>query len=118
MSEIISRRLGTPTYSPEMLEIVRAWNEWGSTDTNDETVIDHLRGNCNTAIAKLVETKRLTWAHVGELALAWRILCWQGDECISWVEDASVERALWKAIEELTGASMDEGETIALRQAS
>jgi hypothetical protein len=63
-----------------------------------------------------VAVEDITWEHIGELALAWRIRQWNGDNCDAWEAEPDIERALWKAIEKLTGMSMTDGQTVTLKR--
>jgi hypothetical protein len=68
------------------------------------------------AIDRLVAIEDVTAEHVGELALVWRIGDWHGDECVALDANDTIERALWKAIEKLTGMSMTDGQTVTLKR--
>jgi hypothetical protein len=86
--------------SPQFLECFALYNAWGAGVSDDDA--DRMMELYDAACDRLMANE-VSWQHVGELAAIWRMTWWQDDEKTGDPKNPDIERALWKAIEKLTG---------------
>jgi hypothetical protein len=99
----------SPPYRPSQayLDCVAAREREMTTDLGDEEGDRHMRENGKVVDRFLAFDGPTTMERLGEIALIWRLNGWEDSD--KGDQSEKLERALWQAIEELTGVKPQGG---------
>ena len=100
------------SYAPSQgyLDCVAAWKREMVQGLGDDEGDRVMRENCKVVDRFLGYDGPITIERLGEIALVWRLNWWQDDDKIGdGSQSVKLERALWQAIEKLTGVKPQGG---------
>jgi hypothetical protein len=93
--------------SASFRECVALYDGWGAYDSDEDA--DQAMERYEVARDRFLAEPVTSGQRVGEIAVLWRLEWWSGDHKIGEPGDPKLERALWKAVEALSGVALPEG---------